>query len=129
MTTTMTSNIEQKLLELVANAGGFKYMMYVPRSFPHRSGLLYKREHALMSVWNPLVDDGDLFRLAVAAPSVNLQRIIDSAAGSDQEKLGIRCAYIRESFVQAVVKAVTDSPSAKGFDGVFEGRAVGECQQ
>jgi hypothetical protein len=31
MTTTMTSNIEQKLLELVANAVGFKYMMYVPR--------------------------------------------------------------------------------------------------
>jgi hypothetical protein len=125
----MTSDIEQKLLELVANAVGFEYVMYVPTSFPHRSGLLYKREHVRMSVWNPLVDDGDLFRLAVAAPSVNLQRVIESAYRAGEEKLEMRCAYIRESFVQAVAKAVTDSPSAKGFDGVCVTLAVGECQQ
>jgi len=129
MTTTMTSDIEQKLLELVANAVGFEYVMYVPTSFPHGSGLLYKREHARMSVWKPLDDDGDLFRLAVAAPSVNLQRVIESAAGTGEEKLEMRCAYVREFFVQAVAKAVTDSPSAKAFDGVVETLAVGECQQ
>ncbi|WP_413674374.1 hypothetical protein ACEN9H_08425 [Massilia cellulosiltytica] len=109
----MTALNEQRLLELVANMVGFEYLMYVPAAFPHRSGLLYKREHARMSVWNPLTDDGDLFRLAVAAPGVDLQKIIKSVSRSCQDGLELRCAAVREAFVQAVATMVLDSCSSK----------------
>lgn len=108
----MTALTEQRLLERVANMVGFEYLMYVPAAFPHRSGLVYKREHARMSVWNPLTDDGDLFRLAVAAPEVDLQ-IIKSASRSCQDRLGIRCATVREAFVQAVATMIVDSCLSK----------------
>ena len=129
MTTTMTSDTERQLLEPVANAAAFEYMMYVPTSFSHRSGHLYKREHARMSVRSPRVDDGDLFCMAVASPSVKLHTIIDTAFGAGRQNLEIRCAYIRESFVQAVAKAVTDSPSGRGSHRVFETCAAGEWQK
>lgn len=129
MTTPMTSETEQKLLELVANAVGFDYMMYVPASFPHRSGLLYKREHARMSVWNPLVDDGDLFRLAVAAPAVNLQKIINSVTRPCQEKLETRCAVVREAFVQAVAAMPIDSYLSDGVGVASADIAVEEGHQ
>lgn len=109
----MTALTEQRLLELVANMVGFEYLMYVPAAFPHRSGLLYKREHARMSVWNPLTDDGDLFRLAVAAPGVDLQKIIKSVSRSCQDGLELRCAAVREAFAQAVAAMVLDSCSSK----------------
>jgi hypothetical protein len=109
----MTALTEQRLLELVANMVGFEYLMYVPSAFPHRSGLLYKREHARMSVCNPLTDDGDLFRLAVVAPGVDLQKIIESASRSCQDRLEIRCATVREAFVHAVATMVPDSCSSK----------------
>jgi hypothetical protein len=129
MTTTMTSDIEQQLLELVANAVGFEYMMYVPICILPLSGQLYNRVHAHMSEWNPRVDDGDLFRMAVAAQSVNLHRIIDSSSGAGQQNLEIRCGYVRESFVQAVVNAVVDSLSGRGSRSVSETSDAGECQK
>jgi hypothetical protein len=65
-----------------------------------------------MSVWNPLIDDGDLFRLAVAIPAVNLQEIVSSISRSSQDNLEIRCAVVREAFVQAVAAmAVEPCPS------------------
>jgi hypothetical protein len=125
----MISDTEQKLLEPDASTVGFEYMMYVPTSFSQRSGLLYRREHAPLSAWNPLVDDGDLFRLAVDASSFNLQRIIDSASGSGQQNLEIRCDYIRELLVRAVAKIVADPPSTRGSHRMFKTFAVGECQK
>ena len=126
MTRPMASKTEQKLLELVANAVGFEYLMYVPASFPQRSGLLYKREHGRMSVWNPLVDDGDLFRLAVAAPAVNQQMIINSVSRPCQGKLEIRCACVHGAFVQAVATRVIDSCSIDGAGSEGASIAVGE---
>jgi hypothetical protein len=120
---------EQRLLELVANTVGFEYLMYVPASFPHRSGLLYKREHARMSVWNPLVDDGDLFRLAVAAPAVDLQKIINSVSRSCRDSLEIRCAVVREAFVQAVATMVLGWCLSEGPSPVDADISVGEDHQ
>jgi hypothetical protein len=91
--------LEQRRLELAAKAAGITYLMYMPRSFPHRSGLLYRSEpNARTTIWNPLQDDGDLFRLALAVPSVNLHEIIvrECSAGGD-----VACR-VREAFVQAV---------------------------
>jgi hypothetical protein len=90
--------------------------------------LFYKLEYERMSVCNPLVDDRDLFYLAITAPSFNLQRIIDSASGTGLQIFEVRCAYIREPFMTAAAKAVTDSPSGRGSPVFFETRASGECQ-
>jgi hypothetical protein len=110
----MTFATEQRLLEQVANAVGFEYLMYVPASSPHRSGLLFKRGCARMSVWNPFVDDGDLFRLAVAVPAVDLQKIINATSRSSKDELELRCEIVREDFVQAVATMATDSCSSAG---------------
>lgn len=105
----MTSETERRLLELIADAVGFEYLTYVPALFPHRSGLLYNRVHAHMPVWNPLVDDEDLFRLVVAAPAVNLQEITNSLSQTCQHKFEIRCAFVREAFVRTVATIVAGS--------------------
>jgi hypothetical protein len=91
--------LEQRRLELAAKAAGITYLMYMPRSFPHPSGLLYRSEpNARTSIWNPLQNDGDLFRLALAVPDVNLHEIItrECRAGGDV------AGCVREAFVQAV---------------------------
>jgi hypothetical protein len=63
----MAFQTEQRLLELVTYAVGFEYLADVHTPFLHCLSLLDKREHVRMSGWNPLVDEGDSFRLAVAA--------------------------------------------------------------
>lgn len=83
--------------------------MYVNTSFPHRSGLLYKREHVRIPIWSPFVDDGGLFRLAVTAPAVDLQKIINSVSRDYQDKLEIRRAFVRKTFVQAFATMVPNS--------------------
>ena len=121
MTRSMTSSTEKRLLELIANMVGFEYLMYVPVSFPHRSGLLYQRENARLAVWNPLVDDGDLFRLAVAAPAVNLHEIINSVSQSCRDSFEIRCAIVREAFVQALASVAVDSCASDDGGSVSSG--------
>jgi len=128
VTTTMTSDIEQKHLELVANAVEFENMMYVRTCLSLRLGLSYEREYERISAWAPL-DDGDLFCLTKAAPLFDLHRITYSASGSGQQNLDIRCVYMRESFVQVAAKTVVDSLLAGGSRGVLETLAVGECQK
>jgi len=122
----MTSDTERQFLKLVANGAAFEYVMYVPTSFSHRSGLLYKREYERMAVWNSLVGDSGLLRLAVAALSIHLQRIIHSASGSGRHDLEIHCTYMRESLLQADANAIADASSTRGSHGVFEKLAVGE---
>lgn len=95
--------LEQKRLELAAKAAGITYLMYMPRSFPHASGLLYRSEpNARTSIWNPLQNDGDLFRLALAVPNVNLHEIIarECRVGGDVAR------RVREAFVHAVTGPV-----------------------
>jgi hypothetical protein len=95
--------LEQRRLELAAKAAGIAYLMYMPRSFPHPSGLLHRSEpNALTSIWNPLENDSDLFRLALAVPNVNLHEIIvrECQAGGDVAR------RVREAFVQAVTGPV-----------------------
>jgi hypothetical protein len=77
--------------------------MYMPRSFQHPSGLLHRSEpNARTCIWNPLESDGDLFRLALAVPSVNLHEIIvrECQAGGDVAR------SVREAFVLAVTGPV-----------------------
>jgi hypothetical protein len=104
MNTTLPFRIEQRRLELAAKAAGITYLMYTPPSYPHPSGLLYHPEPgARLTVWNPLQDDGDLLRLAVAIPGVDLHKIIveaSQAGGADVRR------RVRESFVDAVTGPV-----------------------
>jgi hypothetical protein len=91
--------LEQRQLELAAKAAGITYLRYMPRSFPHPSGLLYRSElNGRTGIWNPLQNDGDLFRLALAVPNVNLHEIIniECQAGGDVAR------RVRKAFVQAV---------------------------
>lgn len=95
--------LEQRKLELAAKAAGITYLMYMPRSFPHPSGLLYRSQpNARTSIWNPLQNDADLFRLALAVPSINLHEIIvrECQAGGDVAR------RVREAFVEAVAGPV-----------------------
>lgn len=94
------------MLELAARAIKLRYLMYMQASYPHRSGLLYNKEDGRTAMWNPLVDDGDLLRLAVAAPSVDLREVILSMPQAVQEGLETRCARVREAFVLKVAEAV-----------------------
>lgn len=107
----MLSSSEKRLLELAARAVELRYLMYMPPSYPHRSGLLYRKEDGRTAIWNPLVDDGDMFRLAVAAPSVDLREVILSTPKAVQESLENRCARVREAFVLKVAEnaAATDA--------------------
>lgn len=96
--------LEQTQLELAAKAAGITYLMYQPYSFPHPSGLLYRPgPHASLSVWNPLDDDGDLLRLAVAVPSVDLHKIIVEVVKAGGADIGRR---VRQAFVDAVTGPV-----------------------
>jgi len=108
------SSSEKKVLELAARAIELRYLMYMPASYPHRSGLLYNKEDGRTAMWNPLVDDGDIFRLAVAAPSVDLREVILSTPRVVQESLESRCARVREAFVLALAESVTDAAAHHG---------------
>jgi hypothetical protein len=114
----MTSQSGQRLLELVASTVGFKYLMYVPPSCPHRSDLHYKWMHARCSLWKPLVDDGGLFRHAVTGPAVNLQKIVNSVSQDCQDKLGICCTVVREASMRVVATMVRGSCSSEEADPV-----------
>lgn len=121
----MLSNSEKRMLELAARAVEFKYLMYMPASYPHRSGLLYKKEDGRTGMWNPLVDDGDIFRLAVAAPSFDLREIILSTPKAVEESLENRCARVREAFVFKLAKSVANA-EAKGCEDSAELGPVSE---
>lgn len=96
--------VEQRQLELAAKAAGLEYLMYQPYSFPHPSGLSYRSgPDARLSIWNPLDDDGDLLRLAVAVPSVDLHKIIVEAVKAGGADVGRR---VRQAFVDAVTGPV-----------------------
>jgi hypothetical protein len=79
--------------------------MYMPPSYPHRSGLLYRKDDGHTAMWNPLIDDGDMFRLAVAAPSVDLREVILATPQAVQESLETRCARVREAFVLKLIES------------------------
>lgn len=110
----MLPNSEKRVLELAARAIELRYLMYMPESYPHRSGLLYKKEDGRTAMWNPLIDDGDIFRLAVAAPSVDLHEVILSTPQSVQESLENRCARIREAFVLTLAERVANADEKSG---------------
>jgi hypothetical protein len=111
MNNTLPINSEKNVLELVARVIELEYLMYMPASFPHRSGLLYKNGNARAAMWNPLIDDGDLFRLAVAAPFFDLREAILSVPQAVDESLENRCARVREAFVLNIAESVTNLES------------------
>lgn len=105
------------MLSLAAQAIGFDYIMYVPKSYHLHSGLLHFTPSNRTAIWNPLIDDAHLLQLAVASPRVNLQDIINEAAKIDGD-CAARCAYVRETYVREVTKwgatmaeTVTDTDS------------------
>jgi hypothetical protein len=110
---TVLSNSEKRVLELAARAIELRYLMYMPASYPHRSGLLYNKEDGRTAMWNPLIDDGDIFRLAVAALSVDLREVILSTPRVAQESLENQCARIREAFVLKLAESVQDIETKK----------------
>jgi hypothetical protein len=114
MSTTNVAITEQKLLEQAAKRAGFAYLMYVPESRPTLpSGLLYSRpnERVRVRVWNPCANDGDLLYLAAAVPDVDLQLIIAEAAQLEADQAA-RLAYVRSTFVRAVVDQDQAAPAA-----------------
>lgn len=125
---TVLPNSEKKVLELAARAIKLRYLMYMPATYPHRSGLLYNKEDGRAAMWNPLVDDGDIFRLAVAAPSVDLREVILSIPHAVQESLEIRCARVREAFVLKLAESVADA-EAKNHENFADLKPVAEKAQ
>lgn len=101
MDTTMTAHCERQLLENAARAIGFAYLMYVPTSHPHASGLLYRNVDGRLKVWNPRLNDADLLQLAVAAPSVNLHTLIIQARDTSTDDT-LRRKHLRESVLNAI---------------------------
>lgn len=101
MDTTMTAHGERQLLEKAARAIGFAYLMYVPPSYPHESGLLYRNADGRLKVWNPRINDADLLQLAVALPRVNLHTLIIQARDASPDD-ALRRKHVRESFLSAI---------------------------
>jgi hypothetical protein len=99
-----TTTTEPQMLELAAQTTGFEYMLYAPKSYQLRSGLLYSCPNGRTRGWNPLTDDGDLLQLAVAAPTISLQDIILEASRIEADDAARR-AYLRGHFVRAVTQA------------------------
>lgn len=66
------------------------------------------------AMWNPLIDDGDLFRLAVAAPSFDLREAILSVPQVVDEILERRCTRVREAFVLAIANSAENFESKSG---------------
>lgn len=114
MNNTVPINTEKRVLELVARVIDLEYLMYMPASFPHRSGLLYMTDNARTAMWNPLIDDGDLFRLAVAAPTFDLREAILSVPQAVDDGLENRCARVREAFVLKIAESITNVTSMSG---------------
>lgn len=100
----MTTTTERQLLELAAQATGFEYLLYVAKAYHLRGGLLYRTSNGRTTTWNPLIDDGDLLQLAVAAPTISLQDIILEASRIEADDAARR-AYVREHYVRAVTEA------------------------
>jgi hypothetical protein len=101
---------EQEQLELAARVAGITYVMYVPSCHLHPSGLLHRRDPtSRLAVWNPLQNDGDLFRLALAVPDVDLNKVMTEArsAGGDVAR------RVRKNFVQAVTEKVQAEDRAR----------------
>jgi hypothetical protein len=107
MDTTTTAHCERQLLEQAARAIGFAYLMYVPPSYPHASGLLHRDADGRLKVWNPRINDADLLQLAVAVPSVNLHTLIVQARDASTDDTARR-KHVREGFLSAI----TQHPSA-----------------
>ncbi|MVW64212.1 hypothetical protein GPY61_30215 [Massilia sp. NEAU-DD11] len=97
----MTAHCERQLLEKAARAIGFAYLMYVPATHPHASGLLYRNAAGRLKVWNPRINDADLLQLAVAVPSVNLHTLIIQARDASTDDT-LRRKHVRESFLSAI---------------------------
>jgi len=104
MKNTLPSDFEKRVLELTARVIELKYLMYMPATYPHRSGLLYTKEDGRVAMWNPIIDDGDIFRLAVAVPSFDLREVILSAPQASGDSLENRCARVREAFVLSIAQ-------------------------
>jgi hypothetical protein len=119
--TITTERHERQLLELAAQAIGFKYMLYVSPSHLGSGGLMYSSPNKRTKTWNPLHDDADLLHLAVASPSVSLQDFIVEAAGIDGDDAARR-AYVRERFVRAVTAAGLAAAQKDASDAFIPGQ-------
>lgn len=106
----MNSHSEQQLLELTAQAIGFDYLMYVPETYPHASGLLYRNATGRLQMWNPRLNDSDLLQLALAKPNINLHHVIVRACDASTN-LASRRQYVRDAFVQAVADQCLPIPA------------------
>ena len=115
---TVQPNFEKKVLELAARAIELKCLMYMPESYPYRSGLLYKRGDGRTAIWNPIIDDGDIFRLAVATPAVDLREVMFSMPQAVQDSLENRCARVREAFVLKLAETVAHAETKKHKESV-----------
>lgn len=60
---------DRELLELAAKAVGIELM------FPTRASDVWPRRKDTWDLWNPLVDDGDAFRLGVACRAIGSREV------------------------------------------------------
>lgn len=75
---------DRELLELSAKAAGIVQTGYVSEGQYHHAALLYNNEDDCSVRWNPLIDDGDAFRLA-GMLHINIQHnvsLVDAGPGS-----------------------------------------------
>lgn len=96
---------DRELLEMAANAAGYRYAWLETAGYPEISQLRivskdWEGPYWECMDWNPLTDDGDVLRLAVSIPALNLQWIIAEAWQAHSDHAG-RMAYVRRAIVRA----------------------------
>lgn len=86
---------DRELLELAARAGGvnLKYDTFGNSEDAER----------IYCYWNPLTDDGDALRLAVAVPTIDVSRFILEAWQAYPTQDG-RMAYVRRAITRAAAE-------------------------
>lgn len=94
---------DRELLELAAKAVGYASLVPVPISRTECTYLVEMIDGGPLKPFNPLTDDGEALRLALAMPALDLHWLVAKAwqaCDSEDERRG----YVRRAIVQAVAE-------------------------
>jgi hypothetical protein len=103
---------DQELLELAAKAAGYARIDFLSFEFDNRANVYDERDRH--DNWNPLIDDGDAFKLAVKlnmSVSVDGEKNVVWVINRDKGRTGLTdflgtdpCAATRRAIVRAAAE-------------------------